>query len=87
MPVSLPRSIPACSSPVLGRGRVPRPPLTTVEATTVLVPAAATTVPVPADDDAMNIVENAPIPVLGMVACLPTVRRESARLKARRQLS
>ena len=53
----------------------------------MLVPAAATTVPVPADDDAMNIVENAPIPVLGMVACLPTVRRESARLKARRQPS
>ena len=51
----------------------------------MLVPAAATTVPVPADDDAMNIVENAPIPALGMVACLPTVRRESVRLKARRQ--
>ena len=45
--------------------------LNTVEATTV-----------PADDDAMNIVENAPIPVLGMVACLPTARRESARTKA-----
>ena len=50
--------------------------LNTVEATTV-----------PADDDAMNIVENAPISALGMVACLPTVRRESARLKARRQPS
>ena len=48
--------------------------LNTVEATTVH-----------ADDDAMNIVENAPIPALGQVACLPTVRRESARLKARRQ--
>ena len=50
--------------------------LNTVEATTVH-----------ADDDAMNIVENAPIPALGQVACLPTVRRESARLKARRQPS
>jgi hypothetical protein len=50
--------------------------LNTVEATTVH-----------ADDDAMNIVENAPIPALGQVACLPTMRRESARLKARRQLS
>ena len=59
--------------------------LNTVEATTVPVPVAATTVPMPADDDAMNIVENAPIPALGMVACLPTVRRESVRLKARRQ--
>ena len=48
--------------------------LNTVEATTVH-----------ADDDAMNIVENAPILALGQVACLPTVRRESARLKARRQ--
>ena len=48
--------------------------LNTVEATTVH-----------ADDDAMNIVENAPIPALGQVACLPTMRRESARLKARRQ--
>ena len=52
---------------------------------TTLNTAEATTVPVPADDDAMNIVENAPIPALGQVACLPTVRRESARLKARRQ--
>merc|ERR1712072_397104 len=50
--------------------------LNTVEATTVH-----------ADDDAMNIVENAPIPALGQVACLPTMRRESARLKARRQPS
>ena len=48
--------------------------LNTVEATTVH-----------ADDDAMNIVENAPILALSQVARLPTVRRESARLKARRQ--
>ena len=64
--------------------------VTIVDDTTVTIIGGTTlntveAITVHADDDAMNIVENAPIPALGQVACLPTVRRESARLKARRQ--